>query len=375
MAYFLKQTKKQNGTYLQIYFSGYDPEMSGSREHCIKSIGCVHKLIALGIPDPISFFEKEVEKMNAEFHQKNAEKTLPDGPRIIRIGCFPVQSIYRQLGLPSFLGSLQAERNFSFSLPDLFESLICSLSLADEEEGDTLENVITALPKKVSFTKQEIRQGISFLGSQHEKITEFLTEQTRRVYNFKKEGCTCGCRSFYMADGSQTPTLNLGLLFDGSGVPAGMKIVMTRELDSEPVMDELEQQKKQLHLQGNTMLPCKEANKEAVRLFEQAFYADDEFLQNRERFTGWLMASYALMLMEKILQTRVLINKFSLQEIQDFMRDLQAIKESDGVWINLASSSPLITEMERRFSLPVNQSRITESEMKRVLNCSLDAAD
>ncbi len=66
MAYFLKKTKNNKGTYLQIYESFYDPERKGGAHRSYKPIGYVHELQALGIDDPVTFYQEEVIKLNQE---------------------------------------------------------------------------------------------------------------------------------------------------------------------------------------------------------------------------------------------------------------------------------------------------------------------
>ncbi len=70
MAYFLKKTKNNKGTYLQIYESYYAPKRRGGTHRSYKPIGYVHELHANGIEDPISVFGEEVQKLNQEYKRK-----------------------------------------------------------------------------------------------------------------------------------------------------------------------------------------------------------------------------------------------------------------------------------------------------------------
>ncbi len=62
MAYFLKKTNNNKGTYLQIYESHYDTERKQTAHPSVKPIGYVHELIENGINDPISFYKAELKK-------------------------------------------------------------------------------------------------------------------------------------------------------------------------------------------------------------------------------------------------------------------------------------------------------------------------
>ena len=72
MSYFLKKTKPSSkGEYLQIYSGYYIPKV-GKRNKSYKKIGYVQDLIAQGIENPVEYYQKEVDKLNA----KEAEKKI-----------------------------------------------------------------------------------------------------------------------------------------------------------------------------------------------------------------------------------------------------------------------------------------------------------
>lgn len=52
MAYYLRQTKKKKGIYLQIYESRWDKELKQPRSRSIEAIGYVEELTSGEIPDP-----------------------------------------------------------------------------------------------------------------------------------------------------------------------------------------------------------------------------------------------------------------------------------------------------------------------------------
>ena len=66
MAYYLRQDKKKKGTYLQMYESYWDKEKKQPRSRNIESFGYVSNLISNEIPDPVSYYQKYVEKKNRE---------------------------------------------------------------------------------------------------------------------------------------------------------------------------------------------------------------------------------------------------------------------------------------------------------------------
>ena len=77
MAYYLRQDKKKKGTYLQMYESYWDKEKKQPRSRNIESFGYVSDLISDEIPDPVSYYQKYVEKKNREHADSVADKTRP----------------------------------------------------------------------------------------------------------------------------------------------------------------------------------------------------------------------------------------------------------------------------------------------------------
>ena len=74
-------SKQQTRTYLAIYESFYSPDVKGTKHRSIKNLGNINKLIEAGIDDPVSFYQKEVDRMNAEKKmekevQKKTEKLM-----------------------------------------------------------------------------------------------------------------------------------------------------------------------------------------------------------------------------------------------------------------------------------------------------------
>ena len=76
MAYFLKITKQQSRTYLSIYESFYSPEIKGTKHRSYRSLGNIQKLIDSGIDDPIAYFQKEVDRLNAQRKAENANRKI-----------------------------------------------------------------------------------------------------------------------------------------------------------------------------------------------------------------------------------------------------------------------------------------------------------
>ena len=74
MAYFLKKSVTNKGIYLQIYESYRNKEKKQTSHKAFKSIGYVDDLMNDKIPDPISYYQDVVKKMN-EKRKKEIEES------------------------------------------------------------------------------------------------------------------------------------------------------------------------------------------------------------------------------------------------------------------------------------------------------------
>ena len=77
MAYFLRQDKKKNGIYLQMYETYWDKEKKQPRSRSVESFGYVPQLVSETIPDPVAFYKEYVQKKNEEKALSIAEETRP----------------------------------------------------------------------------------------------------------------------------------------------------------------------------------------------------------------------------------------------------------------------------------------------------------
>ena len=77
MGYFLRQDKKKNGIYLQMYETYWNPEIKQARTRYVKSFGYVEELKSNGIPDPVSHFKALVREEEEKRRAKLNDETRP----------------------------------------------------------------------------------------------------------------------------------------------------------------------------------------------------------------------------------------------------------------------------------------------------------
>ena len=100
MAYYLRQTKKKKGIYLQIYESRWDKELKQPRSRSIEAIGYVEELTSGEIPDPISYYKEYVNKMNekrAVFVADESRARAFSSPMELYAGHFLLHSLLDEL--------------------------------------------------------------------------------------------------------------------------------------------------------------------------------------------------------------------------------------------------------------------------------------
>lgn len=104
MSYFLKQTNKKLGIYLQIYDSYYVKGQSNKSKH-IKSLGYVDELKAKGISDPISCYKDECKRLNEEVREKKKNSKLElinDDDYFYNYGYFLPKSVMNAINIKKF---------------------------------------------------------------------------------------------------------------------------------------------------------------------------------------------------------------------------------------------------------------------------------
>ena len=96
MSYFLKKQNEGKQVYLAIYESYYSSGVKGTKHRSYKFLGSVNKLKESGIDDPIAFYQKEVDKLNADVAPKS-ETLISDTPVIKNLGYFPLKSLMNKI--------------------------------------------------------------------------------------------------------------------------------------------------------------------------------------------------------------------------------------------------------------------------------------
>lgn len=196
MAYFLKQTKQKNRTYLAIYESFYNHDKKATAHKCYKSLGSVETHMKNGIDDPIAHFQKEVDLLNKTKKEVGVRKISDKSPNLY-LGHFPLKSIMDKLKIKKYVDYFKLTNDFEYDLFDLLSSLIYARSVHPCSKNKTFHEVLPNLYHPYDYSYDQLLDGLSFLGSNYEKFIELFTAQVESVYGVDTSKTYFDCTNFY----------------------------------------------------------------------------------------------------------------------------------------------------------------------------------
>jgi transposase len=109
---------------------------------------------------------------------------------------------------------------------------------------------------------------------------------------------------------------------------------------------------------------------ESFRIMKSDPDARPVFLQREDSIKGHFLICYIAVLLERILQFKVLENKYSASEIFDFVKKFKVTK-ADSRYINTMTYSTLVDDLSRKFGLPLTNYFLTETQIKSILDHKL----
>ena len=109
---------------------------------------------------------------------------------------------------------------------------------------------------------------------------------------------------------------------------------------------------------------------ESFKIMKSDLDARPVFLQKVDSIKGHFLICYCAVLLERLLQFKVLENKFSTSEIYKFIKQFN-LTDVDNRFINLTTSSELIDELTIKFDLPLTNYFLSKSQVNSILNYKL----
>lgn len=266
MAFYLKKTKLKGRTYLSIDESFYSHEKKGTAHKCYKSLGSVETWVQKGLTDPVSHFQKEVDALNQEKASEGIRK-ISDVSPILYLGYFPLKSILEKMRIKKYVDYFKLTNDFTYDLYELLSSLIFARAVQPCSKHKTFHEVLPNLYHKVSYSYDQLLDGLSFLGNDYEKFVELFTVQTKQAFGLDTSNTYFDCTNFYFEidreddfrkkgpskENKKDPIIGLGLLLDSHQIPIGMKMYPGNESEKPILRDVIAQLKSQNNITGKTI--------------------------------------------------------------------------------------------------------------------------
>ena len=261
MAYFLRQDKKKNGIYLQMYENYWDKEIKQPRTRSVESFGYVSQLISDAIPDPVAYYKEYVQKKNEEKALSIAEETRPRAFTCQlekNIGYFLVSSFISELDVKETIDILASQKRFQFSIYDMIVQLIYARILYPCSKSKTVSSVFPRLYNGVHISEDQVYDGCAFIGETYKKYIELFNHCYEHFYKRELDNVFFDCTNYYFEidapkddiqkgpskENRKEPIIGQALLLDANLVPIAMQMYPGNESEK-PYIRKLIQEMKQ----------------------------------------------------------------------------------------------------------------------------------
>lgn len=261
MAYFLRQDRKRNGIYLQMYETYWDKERKQPRSRNVESFGYVSQLISEDIQDPIAFYKEYVQKKNDEKASSLAEETRPRAFTCQlekNIGYFLISSLIAELDVKETIDILASQRRFQFSVYDMIVQLIYARILYPCSKSKTASSVFPRLYHGVAISEDQVYDGCAFIGETYKKYIELFNHRYEKFYKRNLDNVFFDCTNYYFEidvpkddkqkgvskEHRKEPIIGQALLLDANLIPIAMQMYPGNESEK-PYIRKLIQEMKQ----------------------------------------------------------------------------------------------------------------------------------
>lgn len=106
---------------------------------------------------------------------------------------------------------------------------------------------------------------------------------------------------------------------------------------------------------------------ESFKIMKSDLDARPVFLQKEETIKGHFLICYLTVLLERLLQFKILKNEYSTSDIFEFIKDFKVTK-GENKYINTTKSTDFIHELAKLLQLPLTNYYLTETQIKVILN-------
>lgn len=295
MAYFLRQDKKKNGIYLQVYESYWNREIKQARTRSVKAFGYVHELISDEIPDPVAHFREVVNRMNEKRRAETADETRPRafGRHIEKnVGYFLLSSLVDELGVRENIDILASARQFQFSIFDMITQLIYARAISPCSKSKTVSSVFPMLFSHSDISEDQVYDGCSFIGENYKKYIELFNHCYNRYYRRDYSKVFFDCTNYYFEidlpdedkqkgaskENRHSPIIGQALLLDSNLVPLAMQMYPGNKSEKPYIRRTIEEMKQRYKVDGKTVQVADKGLNCARNIYAAAVEASDGYI-------------------------------------------------------------------------------------------------
>ncbi|MGI6607630.1 MAG: IS1634 family transposase [Erysipelotrichaceae bacterium] len=295
MAYFLRQDKKKNGIYLQVYESYWDKDLKESRNRSVKSFGYVHELISDEITDPVTHFKEVVNQMN---EKRKAEFLDETRPRAFtkhlekNVGYFLLSSLIDELGVKETVDILASAKQFQFSLFDMMAQLIYCRAICPCSKSKTVSSVFPKLFESSDISEDQVYDGLNFIGENYKKYIELFNHCLNQYYKRDYSRVFFDCTNYYFEidiskDDKQKgvskekrnePVIGQALLLDSDLIPLAMQMYPGNESEKPYIRKVIEEMKQRYKVTGKTVQVADKGLNCARNIYAAAIEGNDGYI-------------------------------------------------------------------------------------------------
>lgn len=291
MSYFLKKTvPTKKGVYLQIYESKYISGV-GKRNKSYKKIGYVCELIAAGIADPISFYQKEVDELNNKFKEEK-EKQISNVLPISNVGYFLVKAMFDKLELDPLINLLSLNYKSHYDFSEMLRALVYSQILMPGSKLKAFEKVIPNIFGMQSFSYDQILDAVNFIGSDYHKFIEILNGQIALNWKRNFEKVYFDCTNYYFEidiendflrkgpskENRKCPLLSQALMLDADQIPLDTEFFPGNESEKPFLRNRVEEMKARNNVTGRIIQVADKGLNCARNIYSAVIEAQDGYI-------------------------------------------------------------------------------------------------
>ena len=295
MAYYLRQTKKQKGTYLQIYESRWNKELKQPRSTSVEAIGYVEELTSDEMPDPVAYYKNYVDKMNEERTALFADETRPRAfvsPMERYAGHFLLHSLMDELDVKETIDILASRRNFQFSIYQMLAQLVYARVICPCSKSRTVSSVFPHLYDSTRISEDQVYDGLEFIGASYKKYIELFNHCYEKHYPRDYSKVFFDCTNYYFEidmpkedkqkgpskENRHDPIIGQALLLDADLVPLAMQMYPGNESEKLYIRKAIEEMKQRYKVSGKTVQVADKGLNCARNIYAAVKEADDGYI-------------------------------------------------------------------------------------------------